>query len=176
MKRSIGISQWIGFGVTAAGGTILHFLYDWLGGKEWIAPFSGVNESTWEHMKLLFFPTFFYAVVEWFFMRERKDFWQIKLLGITVGLVSIPVIFYTYNGAIVPSPDWLNVSIFFIAAAITYGTETWLFLKKEWKRTFPLCAFLALCTIAALFVTFTFAPPHLGIFKDPISQSYGIMQ
>ena len=175
MKAKIAWWQAMGFCVTALSGTLLHFLYEWTDGSAWAAPFSGVNESTWEHMKLLFFPTFFYAVAEWFFMRERNDFWQIKLLGITVGLVSIPVIFYTYNGAIAPSPDWLNVSIFFIAAAITYGVETWLFWKKEWKKTFPLCAFLALCTIAALFVTFTFTPPHLEIFKDPISQSYGIV-
>ena len=51
MKRSLGLSQFLGFAVTSLGGTLLHFLYDWLGEAVWIAPFSGVNESTlryWE--------------------------------------------------------------------------------------------------------------------------------
>ena len=38
-------------------GTILHFLYEWSGDNKIIASFSAVNESTWEHLKLVFFPT-----------------------------------------------------------------------------------------------------------------------
>ena len=53
----------LGFAVTAFGGTILHFLYEWLDNAVWIAPFSGVNESTWEHMKLLYWPLFLFALV-----------------------------------------------------------------------------------------------------------------
>ena len=174
MKEKICWLQALGFCVTALGGTLLHFLYEWTGGAVWAALFSGVNESTWEHMKLLFFPTFLYAAIEWFFVRKRKDFWQIKLVGITIGLLSIPVIFYTYNGAIGPSPDWLNITIFFIAAAITYAVETWLFYKKKERKSFPAISFLALCAIATLFITFTFAPPHLEILKDPLTQTYGI--
>ena len=75
MKRHIGLWQLMGFAVTALGGTLLHFLYEWLDGAKWIAPFSGVNESTWEHMKLLFWPMFIFAIVQSFFFRDRKDFW-----------------------------------------------------------------------------------------------------
>ena len=70
MKRSIGLRQFWGFAVTALGGTLLHFLYDWTH-SAWVAPFSGVNESTWEHMKLLFWPMFLYAIVQYFFFRDR---------------------------------------------------------------------------------------------------------
>ena len=49
---------------TAALGTLLHFTYDWSGGWSVAAAFSAVNESTWEHMKLLFFPLFFCSVVQ----------------------------------------------------------------------------------------------------------------
>ena len=114
MKRSIDLWQILGFGVTSLGGTILHFLYDWLGKAIWIAGFSGVNESTWEHMKLLFWPMFLYAIVQSFFFRERKDFWCVKLKGIFLGLALIPILFYTYNGVIGKSPDWINIAIFFI--------------------------------------------------------------
>ena len=173
MKRQIGLWQLMGFAVTALGGTVLHFLYEWLGGALWVAPFSGVNESTWEHMKLLFWPMLAFAAVQSLFFREREDFWCVKLRGTVSGLVLIPVIFYTYNGVIGKSPDWINIAIFFVTAAISYLYETFLFKKNKPCKN-PRLAVLILCAIAAAFVIFTFKTPELGIFKDPLTGTYGI--
>ena len=164
----------MGFAVTSLGGTILHFLYDRLGGAIWVSPFSGVNESTWEHMKLLFWPMFIYAVVQSFFFRDREDFWCVKLRGILLGLILIPVIFYTYNGVIGKSPDWLNIAIFFISAAISYICETRLFNSGKKKCRHPKLAIAILILIAILFAVFTYAAPEIGIFKDPLTGTFGI--
>ena len=164
----------MGFAVTSLGGTLLHFLYDWLGEALWVAPFSGVNESTWEHMKLLFWPTFIYAIVQSFFFRDREDFWHVKLRGILLGITLIPVIFYTYNGAVGKSPDWFNIAIFFICAAIAYLYETRLFNAKKLYCKSPKLAIAALVIIAILFVIFTFLTPEIGIFLDPLTGTYGI--
>lgn len=174
MKKSIGLWQLVGFAVTSLGGTILHFLYDWLGNAVWIAPFSGVNESTWEHMKLLFWPMFIYAIVQSFFFRDREDFWCIKLHGILAGLLLIPIIFYTYNGVIGKSPDWLNIVIFFVCAALAYLYETFLFNAEKPRCRPKKWSFSILCVIAALFIVFTFKTPEIGIFKDPLTGTYGI--
>ena len=174
MKRSIGLWQLIGFGVTSLGGTLLHFLYDWLGNAPWIAPFSGVNESTWEHMKLLFWPMFIYAIVQSFFFRDHEDFWCVKLRGILLGLILIPVIFYTYNGVIGKSPDFINITIFFVSAAIAYIYETRLFKDERLRCRLPKATIAVLCVIALLFVVFTFKTPTINIFKDPITGGYGI--
>ena len=173
MKRSMGLWQLMGFAVTALGGTLLHFLYDWTD-SVLVAPFSGVNESTWEHMKLLFWPMFLYAVVQRFFFRDREGFWYIKLKGTLIGLVLIPILFYTYNGVIGPSPDWINIAIFFISAAVAYIYETQLFKKEITSCKASRLAFATLCIIASLFVLFTFATPTIGIFKDPLTGSFGI--
>ena len=164
----------MGFAVTSLGGTLLHFLYDWLGEAKWIAPFSGVNESTWEHMKLLFWPMFVFAIVQSFFFLDRSDFWCIKLRGILLGLSLIPVIFYTYNGVIGRSPDWLNIAIFFVCAAAAYIYETKQFGDKRTACKWQKLAFATLCLLAALFALFTFLTPELGIFKDPMTGKYGI--
>ena len=174
MKKSVGIWQLVGFAVTSLGGTLLHFLFEWLGEAVWVAPFSGVNESTWEHMKLLFWPMFIFAIVLSFFFRERKDFWCIKLKGMLAGLGLIPVLFYTYNGVIGKSPDWINIAIFFISAAVAYLYETRHFNREITVYRFPKLAFAVLCIIALLFVAFTFFAPELGIFKDPLTGTYGI--
>ena len=174
MKRSIKLWQLMGFAITSLGGTILHFLYDWLGEAKWIAPISGVNESTWEHMKLLFWPMFLFAIVQSFCFKEREDFWCIKLKGILFGISLIPVIFYTYNGAIGKSPDWINIAIFFVAAIATYLFEIMQFSKPvNTCQNGKLCTAL-LCIIAFLFILFTFKTPMLGIFQDPLTGTYGI--
>ena len=174
MKRSLGLWQLMGFAATSFGGTILHFLYDWLGEATWIAPFSSVNESTWEHMKLLFWPMFLFAVVQSFFFKDRTDFWCIKLRGILLGLILIPIIFYTFNGAIGKSPDWINIAIFFIAGATAYIYEARLFDKQKSPCKFAKAAIAALSLIALLFIIFTFKTPEIGLFADPLTGSFGV--
>ena len=174
MKKSIGLWQLAGFAATSFLGTLLHFLYDWSGESLLTAPFSGVNESTWEHMKLLFWPMFLFSVIQSFFFKEYKNFWCIKRNGILLGLGLIPVLFYTYNGVIGKSPDWINIAIFFISAAAAYIYEAFRLLKNKPSCQSPKSAIAVLCIIALLFVLFTFRTPEIGIFKDPLTSIYGI--
>ncbi len=174
MKKSIGLWQLAGFAVTSFLGTLLHFLYDWSEESRFVAPFSSVNESTWEHMKLLFWPIFLYAAVQSFFFKDYKNFWCVKLRGILLGLVLIPILFYTYNGVIGKSPDWINIAIFFISAAAVYIYEAFRLHKEKQPCKSSKSAIAALCVIALLFVLFTFRTPEIGIFKDPLTGTYGI--
>jgi len=170
MKRSIRIWQLWGFAVTSLGGTLLHFLYEWLGEAVWIAPFSGINESTWEHMKLMFWPMLIFAIVQYVFFYDRRDFWCVKLRGILLGLMLIPIIFYTFNGIIGKSPDWINIAIFFVSAAIAYIYETKLFENGTTSCRNSSIAIIILCAVALLFVIFTFDSPELNVFRDPLDK------
>lgn len=174
MKRSVNLWQFMGFAVVSLGGTLLHFLYDWLEKPIWIAPLSAVNESTWEHMKLIFWPMLIFAIVQSFFFKEREDFWCVKLRGILLALVLIPVLFYTYNGVIGKSPDLLNIAIFFVSASISYIYETRLLQDDKLRCNSPRLALAALFAIAVLFIVFTFFTPSISIFEDPITGTYGI--
>ena len=175
MKKSINMWQLVGFGITSLAGTLLHFLYDWTGGSVLAAPFSSVNESTWEHMKLLFWPLFIFAAVEYFFFKDRRDFWCVKLRGILLGLILIPVLFYTYNGVIGKSPDWINITIFFISAAAAFRYESMKYRIDDTCCPTKVLSFTILSVIAVLFVLFTFVTPKLGIFMDPESGTFGIV-
>ena len=175
MKNNVPTLQFFGFAFTSLGGTLLHFLYDWTNESIIIAPFSGVNESTWEHMKLIFFPMFLFAAVESRFVGKGLDsFWCVKLKGTVLALVLIPVIFYTYNGVIGQSPDWINIAIFFISAAVAYIYETRQFNNGTMTCKSSKIVLAVLFVIALLFVIFTFATPEISIFKDPLSGAYGI--
>ena len=43
-------------------GTLLHFTYRWSGRNPLIGLIAPVNESVWEHMKLLFFPMLLFGL------------------------------------------------------------------------------------------------------------------
>ena len=112
--------QAVGFGVSTLVGTLLQFLYDWTGENTLATVFSGVNESTWEHMKLLYFPLFLFAVVQHFFFRQ-PGFWWVKLGGTFLGLVLIPVLFYTLSGVFGKTSAAVNIGIFFLSAAAVFS-------------------------------------------------------
>lgn len=175
MKKSLKLWQICGFIFTSITGTLLHFLYDWTSQSIIVAPFSATNESTWEHMKLLFFPMFVFSLIEYRAKGESYDnFRCAKLAGTLTGLVLIPILFYTYTGITGMSADWFNIAIFFISAAAAYYIEYRLMKSKTFSCNSPSTAFIILCVIALLFVIFTFIQPKIPLFRDPTTGLYGI--
>ena len=167
--------QFIGFIFTVICGVLLHFAYEWSGNSNFWAMFSGVNESTWEHMKLLFFPMFIFSLIENVFLEEKyHNFWCVKFIGITSGIIMIPVIFYTFNGVLGTTPSCVNISIFAVSAGFTYWLETRLFSRETKLCREPQYALLMLFILSIVFVLFTYAPPHLPLFQDPTTKGYGI--
>ena len=163
-----------GFVFTGIAGVLLHFLYDWTNKSIIVALFSAVNESIWEHMKLLFFPMFVFALVEYkYFAKEVENFWSAKLSGSLIGLAFIPVLYYSYTGIFGVNADWMNILIFFIAAATAYFAEA-VIIKNRVGNKNQLLPFAILCVIGALFIVLTFAQPHIPLFRDPVTGEFGI--
>lgn len=170
MKKSISFWQMWGFVVTGVGGTLLHFLYDWTGQNPVVGAFSAVNESIWEHMKLLFFPMLAFSVFEFTRIgKQHPNFWCVKVIGTALGLTLIPVLYYTYTGALGVSADWFNIGIFFIAAALVYWVETKLLLKGRPRCAFPKAALASLLLVGVAFVILTYHAPGLPIFQPPVA-------
>ena len=187
MKKKVLYRQFVGFLFTSVAGALLHFVFEIGGRSPVLGAIASVNESTWEHMKLLFFPSFLYALLESrAFGRAYPFFWRTKLAGISLGTLLIPVLFYTANGAFGKTPDLFNILFFFVAAAGEYILETHIFTstgkcapgQSPQKGKRPViserAAFAALCLSAAAFAAFTFRTPRLPLFLDPVTGTYGI--
>lgn len=175
MKTKITSWQTVGFIFTSIAGVLLHFSYDWSNQSPLFAPFSAVNESIWEHMKLLFYPMFVFALIEHAFIGDGYDnFWNVKLIGILLGLILIPVLYYTYTGVSGAFVDWFNIAIFFLAAAASYWSETKLLTGNRNYYLSQSFALFLLCVLAFIFVVLTYIPPHIPLFQDPLSGGYGL--
>ena len=108
--------------------------------------------------------------------KDQRAFWWVKLAGILLGLILIPVIYYTYTGILGVSADWFNITIFFLAAAAAYRTETALFHRGNACPAKGKSAVFAICLLTVLFVVLTFVPPGIPFFEDPVTGTYGFPQ
>ena len=165
-----------GLFLTLIFGNLLHFVYDWSGQNSVVAAFAAVNESTWEHMKLLAMPWVIWSLVEVVALRSsRQSVLMARALGLLVGLVTIPTVYYTYTGALGVSSMIVDV-VLFQAAVLLGALVSWRVLAKN-KLTGPIwgaVGLLLLLGVAALFVWWTYAPPVLPIFIDPTNGTVGL--
>ena len=174
MKRSIPRWQLGGFLFTSIFGTLLHFFFDLTGGNAVAALFSAVNESIWEHIKLIYYPMLIFSLIEYrLWGKESGNFWCVKLRGMLLALVLIPSLYYTYTGSLGISADWFNVTIFFITAAAVYYTETKHFRENRHGLLDGRICFALLLVIGVLFIYFTFRTPRIPLFRDPVTGTYG---
>lgn len=157
----------LGFLFTAVLGTLWHFLYDWTGRGAIAALFFPVNESTWEHMKLIFFPmllcTVFLAAR---FKEEYPCLPDALLTGNLLGTLSIPVTFYTYKGIVGRSFPAADIAVFLAGVLIAFRTA-WVLRESPAVCQYRNLIYLFTACFAALFFVFAFFPPAIGLFAEP---------
>ena len=165
-----------GLFLTLIFGNLLHFVYDWSGQNSVVAAFAAVNESTWEHMKLLAMPWVIWSLVEAGALRSsRQSVLMARALGLLAGLVTIPTVYYTYTGALGVSSMIVDVVLF--QAAVLLGALVSWWVQAKNKLNGPIwgvVGLLLLLGVAALFVWWTYAPPVLPIFIDPTNGTVGL--
>lgn len=175
MRQSMAGRKLIGFLFVSVTGTLLHFLYDFSGKSLAAALISAVNESIWEHMKLIFYPMVLYTLWEnRRFQEDRAAARFSGLCGILMALIMIPVLYYTYTGMLGISADWFNITIFFVAAGSAYYLQYRL-EKSGACQTGPVLWATVIVIIAAAFTAATFVPPRIPLFRDPLTGTYGIL-
>jgi len=165
-----------GFLFVSAAGTLLHFLYKWSGESLLAAVISAVNESTWEHMKLLFVPMFFFSAVQVFAIgRTYPNFLAVRAISTLTGLVLIPILFYTYSGIWGSSAMCINIALFYFSVLMAFALDFRLLRKGRFSSPWQqLLGLAVLWALAFLFVWCTFRPPGWGLWQVPVSGGCGI--
>lgn len=150
-------------------GTLAHFLYEWTGGNKIVGLFTPVNESVWEHMKLLFFPMLLYSLPA--IQMGKRDCpcaASAFCFGILTGTALIPILFYAYTSLLGKSILPIDIGIFAISVIIAFYAAYQLTLSCRLESlTTLLCILVAL--LALCFLLFTYHPPDLFLFAQPPS-------
>ena len=155
-------------------GTLLHFTFEWSNQSALIGSFSAVNESTWEHLKLLFFPMLITTIIGYFYLsKTTPSFLCARVYAITSSILFTVVFFYTYTGIVGTNIAILNIATFYIATLIGEYISYRIMLYKFNCNTKK--AIIILGILLFLFVFFTYYPPKIRLFKDPASNTYGVI-
>lgn len=154
-------------------GTLLHFTYEWSNNNVLVGTFSAINESTWEHLKLIFFPMLITLVIGYIYIGKNiPNYLCAKVLGIIVAILFTIIFFYTYTGIIGTNFAIIDISSFFIAVVLGQYVA---YQKMQSKSSCNnLIAIIILLVLYLCFLIFTFFPPHIALFRDPITGIFGI--
>ena len=102
-------------------GTLSHFFYQWSHENMLVGLFSPVNESVWEHLKLLFFPALTYMFIEQKAIgKAMPGLLGKNLLGLFAGLLVMPLLFYGYTAFSGKSILWVDIGIFGVCVLLTF--------------------------------------------------------
>lgn len=156
-------------------GTLLHFTFEWSNQSALIGSFSAVNESTWEHLKLLFFPMLITTIIGYFYLsKTTPSFLCARVYAITSSILFTVVFFYTYTGIVGANISILNIATFYIATLIGEYISYKIILSDfncDNKTSLIILFLLFIC-----FIIFTYFPPKIGLFEDPLTGTYGIVK
>lgn len=155
-------------------GTFLHFTYELSNYNQIVGLFSAVNESVWEHLKLLVFPMTIVSVIGAFAIKKySKNYWLSQVLGIITAMLFVVIFFYTYTGIIGKNIAILDIGSFVVGIILgEFVTYKILKSKKEYKAEVP--SVLLLIVIILSFIIFTIYPPIIPLFEDPIYGTFGL--
>lgn len=155
-------------------GTLLHFTYELSKHNKYVAIFSAVNESTWEHIKICMTPTILWSLYDGYVNGMNANFLIGKSLSLLTIILLIPILFYAYTFFTKKSILWVDVICFYITVICSNLVFNY-FINIQalpFIYTYFSCILLFIEIGAYMFLTFN--PLKNFIFEDPISHKYGL--
>lgn len=121
---------------TAVLGTLFHFIYEWSKEAFIVGLFAPVNESIFEHLKLVLVPILLFTVIQYVFVKElRPCLFDKKAKTALAGMAFIVIFYFTYTGIIKRNLSFLDVGSFYAAVLINAGLAYRLLKKADCEES-----------------------------------------
>lgn len=153
---------------------VFHFLFKWSGENLFVGIFAAVNESVWEHTKIVYFPFLFYAIAEYFIL--KPDFHRFLIAKATsMGLILLLMItfFYTYSGMFGVESLIIDIIFTFVLTIIVFMVSYRIYFSKCGFEQYFLLALILFFAVLAMELLFTAFPPHIPLFQDSATGTFG---
>lgn len=145
-------------------GFLNHFLYELSKGSPFAALFRPVNESVWEHLKLIFFPILFVSIAEYLRYRpETVRFFYYRFLSALCAMAATLTLFYTYTGATGKNFLVMDILIFCISIVFGFYMDAY-FYQKNLRKTTQTATFSLWIAVSLFYFVFTCFPPDIPLF------------
>ncbi len=158
--------HWIGAGLVLLLSVPLHFIHDWIGDLFFLAWFFPVNESIWEHLKLLATPMLALSIPAYFlYGKNFPNFLPVRLLSILSGMAGIIVSFYTYTGILGTHFLFADGMTLVMGVFIAYWfSDHFLHSTRFSSGNARFQAQAGFLVLIIGFILFTWYPPDLALF------------
>jgi len=177
VNRSVLVYEVVGALFIIILGSALHFTFELSDGNPLVGTFSAVNESVWEHLKLVFWPALLFILIEYIPLKKKTDnFAAAKTVGVYLAVVIIPIVFYSYTAITGESIFLIDISTFVVAVIIGQISSYKLLTHEKLSESLNIISLVLLILLGIAFLLFTFYPPNLQPFQDPVTGKYGIPQ
>lgn len=155
----------------------MHSLYKLTGENKILAAFFPMNESVWEHLKMILLPiilwwSIYYLVNGKIYDINKRKWFTGALVSLIISLITVPLLYYFYTGVFGIESVIIDIIILFLAVLI--GQLMGLYVYKRCKGINYKFCIIVFIILILLFVLFTYFPPELPIFFDSTTGKYGI--
>lgn len=149
----------------------LHFAYEWSGENFFVSLVAPVNESIWEHLKMVYWPTLIWWLMGYALFRKGKKlsgirWFQAMSVSIILGILLIVLWYYLWSGAMGIEATWVNFSsMVSVVIGQLLAVHVYRVAKPRWIYAVP--GVLIVLSLAFFFGYFTYYPPSLPLFVSP---------
>jgi hypothetical protein len=138
---------------------------------------AAVNESTWEHFKMAFWPALIYSLVEYPFLKdETNNFFVAKFAGLFAMPIITIILFYGYTSLTGTHLLWADVIVFILS--VIGGQLISLTILTKTDKMQPITQYFAIAGLVIMVLAFSslsYYPLNNFLFAHPETGEYGIL-
>lgn len=156
---------------------LVHFAYELIPNTFFSFIFP-VNESIWEHMKILYTSSLIYGIIDYILLKKNNikyNNFPFQLYFTSIIIIPIYLILYLPLYILVGESLIISIVLLFIVYIIKEYLS-YLILKANNLKVLNKIAVPIIIAVYILFIYLTYNPPHNYLFYDASTKTYGIKE
>ena len=155
---------------------ICHFTYEIIPNDIFVL-FIPVNESIWEHMKLIITSSLFFSIFEYLIYQNKKikynNFLFSYAISCFIGIIIYLIVYIPLDNIFGHSPV-IAISLLFIIFIFIQIVSYYIMNKNKITNS-NIIGLLIIIIIYFIFGYLTYNPPKINLFYDYINKQFGII-
>lgn len=156
-------------------GSLLHYAYQTSNFNKIVGFFSPVNESIFEHSKLLLFPLTVFWLILFIFEKDSvnyNSYFFAMLISIVISIITMISFYYTYTGISGKNYEFMNILDLLVSLIMGQLIANHIFTYSN--NINYIFSIITIISIIICFIYLTFKPLKIPLFYDKKSKQYGI--